>query len=307
MKSCAVFAAYSLPIPEESDGAFFWQMPLPVEKKELICEQCGSPLQSRAGEEDCLHCLLTTGLEPDEAGDVILPNESSAHNYQHYQILTRPDGSRWELGRGAMGVTFQGSRCEPGHMVALKIINARFSGRPDARRRFLHEAQAAARLRHPNVASVFHFGSSNALPNPGGAATTVEENADAGDCFYAMEFVEGETLEARINRDGPLPPIQALEIALQVAHALAAAEKRGLVHRDLKPSNIMLAGEDGATFPIGHERTGEAWVKVIDFGVAQIDTKNDPSVRLGFSERPLFPVRNKLRLARWTAARIFIR
>jgi serine/threonine protein kinase/tetratricopeptide (TPR) repeat protein len=257
-------------------------MPLPVEKKILICEQCGSPLQSRPGEEDCLHCLLTSGLEPDETSETIEPNESSTRNYQHYQILTRPDGASWELGRGAMGVTYKARDLNLNTPVALKVINARFSAQPDARRRFLREAQSAACLRHPNVATVFHFGTINALPNPDRAATTVEENADAGDCFYAMEFVEGETLETRVRRDGPLTPIQAIEVALQVARALAAAEKHGLVHRDLKPSNIMLAGENGATMHLGQDQTGEVWVKVIDFGVAQIEAKNEPSLPTRF-------------------------
>ena len=90
-----------------------------------------------------------------------------------------------------MGVTYKARDINLDMPVALKIINARFSARPDARRRFLHEAQAAARLRHPNVASVFHFGTINTVPTSGGAATTAEENADAGDCFYAMGVCRG--------------------------------------------------------------------------------------------------------------------
>ena len=118
----------------------------------------------------------------------------------------------------------------------------------------------------------FTFGTINTLPAFEGAATTAEENADAGDCFYAMEFIEGETLEARLRRSGPLTPVLALEIGLQVARALAAAERRGLVHRDLKPSNIMLAseGEGGA---LGS--ADEAWVKVIDFGLAKLCDKTE--------------------------------
>ncbi len=96
------------------------------------------------------------------------PNEPETRFFQHYEILTRPDGSRWELGRGAMGVTYKARDVNLDTPVALKIINARFSARPEARRRFLHEAQSAARLRHPNVASVFHFGTSNTLPAPNG-------------------------------------------------------------------------------------------------------------------------------------------
>ena len=201
-------------------------------------------------------------------------DESGNRFYQHYEILTRADGSRWELGRGAMGVTYKARDINLDTPVALKIINAHFSARPDARRRFLHEAQAAARLRHPNVASVFHFGTINAVPTPGGTATTAEENADAGDCFYAMEFIEGETLEGRLRRTGPLRPALALEVGLQVARALAAAEHRGLVHRDLKPSNIMLAAEREKAAAEGVlPDASEAWVKVIDFGLAKLCDK----------------------------------
>ena len=247
-------------------------MPSQTESQILICEQCGAPWQRRENENECLYCLLQAGIEPEGAEEGPPPNESGTRFYQHYEILTRPDGSRWELGRGAMGVTYKARDINLDTQVALKIINARFSARPDARRRFLREAQAAARLRHPNVASVFHFGTINTLPAFEGATTTAEENADAGDCFYAMEFIEGETLEARLRRSGPLAPVPALEIGLQVARALAAAERRGLVHRDLKPSNIMLAadGEGGA---LGS--ADEAWVKVIDFGLAKLCDKTE--------------------------------
>jgi serine/threonine protein kinase/Flp pilus assembly protein TadD len=201
--------------------------------------------------------------------DSARPNQVAARVYQHYEILTRPDGSPWELGRGAMGVTYKARDRNLDTLVALKIINARFSAHPEARRRFLREARAAACLRHPNVASVFHFGTINALPVPEGEALSAEENAEAGDSFYAMEFVEGETLEARLRRTGPLEPVPALQIAVQVTRALAAAERRGLVHRDLKPSNIMLVAEEEETGATGAH--GEAWVKVIDFGLAKLE------------------------------------
>jgi len=243
----------------------------PGENGILHCEQCGAPLPTVIGAEGCLNCLLSAGIAPDDAEEISSPFESGTRFYQHYEILTRPDGSRWELGRGAMGVTYKARDVNLDTPVALKIINARFSARPDARRRFLHEAQAAAQLRHPNVASVYHFGTVNQLPDPSRGAATPEENADAGDCFYTMEFIEGETLEARLRRGGPLAPILALEVGLQVARALAAAEKRGLVHRDLKPANIMLAAEEEETSggARGQGHTG-SWVKVIDFGLAKL-------------------------------------
>ncbi len=91
-----------------------------------------------------------------------------------------------------------------------------------------------------------------------------------GECFYAMELVEGETLEARVRRDGPLPVALTLEIAIQVAQALAAAEARGIIHRDLKPTNLMLASGEA------HGEVADApVVKVIDFGLARA---LDPSV-----------------------------
>ena len=127
-------------------------------------------------------------MATDDAKEASSTGEPGTRFYQHYEIVTR---RRWI----AMGIGPRERWASPTRPdvnldtpVALKIINARFSARPDARRRFLDEAQAAARLRHPNVASVFHFGTINSVPAPEGAATTAEENADAGDCFYAMEL-----------------------------------------------------------------------------------------------------------------------
>ena len=223
----------------------------------LVCEQCGGALAQ--ADAHCLHCLLSGGLTDaplDETSST--PNDSTVapqtlsdtRFYQHYEIETLPDGSRCELGRGAMGVTYKAVDVNLQVPVALKVINARFSANPTARARFLREARAAARLRHPNVATVFHYG-------------TLDHQATWEDeeCFYAMEFVEGETLEARVRRDGPLPVALALRLAAQVTKALAAAEKRGLIHRDLKPANIMLANEAGPS--------DDAWVKIIDFGLAK--------------------------------------
>ena len=257
-------------------------MATPTQPKSAACEQCGAPLPSSAWEEGCLNCLLSTGIEGESTEALFHPNEPDTRSYQHYEILSRPDGTRWELGRGAMGVTYKARDVNLDTPVALKVINARFSARPKARRRFLREAQAAAQLRHPNVASVFHFGTLSSLPSSE-TLESAEGDSDAGDCFYAMEFVEGESLEARLRRAGPLPPVLALEMAVQVARALAAAEKRGLVHRDLKPSNIMLAADEeavSADAPLGS--ASETWAKVIDFGLAKLtDEENAPPRFLG--------------------------
>jgi serine/threonine protein kinase/formylglycine-generating enzyme required for sulfatase activity len=161
--------------------------------------------------------------------------------FEHYEILKKPDGSLVELGRGAMGVTYKAFdrnlRCN----VALKVITASLLQNKIAAERFVREARAAARLRHRNVASVFHLGQ------------------HGNSFFYVMEFIEGETVEALVRRRGPLDCRLALNIAQQVASALIAAEKQQLVHRDIKPSNLMLAREDDE----------EILVKVIDFGLVK--------------------------------------
>jgi len=161
--------------------------------------------------------------------------------FQHFEVPLREDGSLFELGRGAMGITYKAFDTNLRCFVALKVINAAYLSSEVARQRFLREARAAAALRHPNVATVFHLGE------------------EGGDCFYAMEYVDGETVEAKMKREGAIPPAVALQIVAQVARALGAAQKQGLVHRDIKPSNLMLVSEDD------HEFT----VKVIDFGLAK--------------------------------------
>jgi len=114
---------------------------------------------------------------------------------------------------------------------------------PGVRSRFFREARAAAQIRHPNVARVSHYGEQD------------------GECFYVMELVEGETLEAKVRHKGPMPLTLALEVIEQATRALAAAEKCGVVHRDIKPSNIMLESDPAGGAPI---------VKVIDYGIAKI-------------------------------------
>src|SRR5580704_4105191 len=165
----------------------------------------------------------------------------TAERYHQYEILRREDGSLWELGRGAMGITYKAYDTNLRFTVALKVINSAYLENDTARQRFLREARAAAALRHSNVASVFNLG--------------IEQDK----YFYVMEFVDGETLEARVKRKGSLEPVEALNIALQVARALAVAAKQQLVHRDLKPTNLMLVDQEG-----------ESIVKVIDFGLAKV-------------------------------------
>ena len=231
-----------------------------------VCEQCGYRLEPNNAIEGCLHCLLG-GIGADERTGSLTdwpqPPTDSAARYHHYEVLRREDGTPFELGRGGMGVTYKAMDVNLRVPVALKVIDADYAAHPRARDLFLREARSAARLRHPNVATVYHFGTRE--PDPATERSLVDEDPAGTACFYAMEFVDGETLDARVRRLGPLPPGEVLEIALQIARALVAAEERGIVHRDLKPTNVMLAG-DAAT---PDRRREHAWVKVIDFGLAK--------------------------------------
>ena len=179
-----------------------------------------------------------------------------ARSFQHYEVLRREDGTAWELGRGAMGVTYKAFDVNLCCEVALKVVSNALVEHPEARERFVREARAAAALRHRNVASVYHLGN------------------DGEHFFYAMEFINGETLDALVRRAGPLTVTDTLRVALQVARALAAAARQRLVHRDIKPANLMVTHEDADE---------ETVVKVIDFGLARAaaDAENAPPLTIG--------------------------
>src|SRR5260370_20746813 len=222
-------------------------------------------------------CLLRVGFDDAEE-----PNEAPLYSVRDrlgiYRIERHNDGSLWELGRGAMGVTYRAVDTSLKRPVALKLIDSEWAKRgAEARERFMREARTAASLRHPNIATVYHFG-------------VREEN---GQCFCAMELVEGETLEMRVRRTGPLDALTTIDIALQVSSALAAAEKQGLVHRDLKPANLMFvaAAPDANDSSPGKPEKADTVVKVIDFGVAKALVEKPDAMGLthgGFVGTPAF-------------------
>jgi serine/threonine protein kinase len=226
--------------------------------RERFCRGCHKSINPNASYYGyCVDCLLTPLFDFAD-----LNEENAQNQFEPYQILTHPDGSFVELGHGAMGITYQAVDTTLQFPVALKVIDFKAAGIESNRERFLREARAAAKLRHPNVASVLYYG---ARPY--------------GPCFYAMELVEGETLAERVERTGPLSTRDALAVIAQVAKALAAAEKHGLVHRDLKPANLMLL------------HGPEINVKVIDFGLAKMVGHQEPSDRIsydGFIGTPAF-------------------
>jgi Protein kinase domain len=173
--------------------------------------------------------------------------------FDHYELVTGEDGKAVELGRGAMGVTYKAFDINLRCPVTLKVISERYLGDESTQLRFLREARAAASVRHPNVASVFHLGRTGSS------------------YFYAMEFVDGETLEHLIRRSGRVRVKVALEIMTQVAAGLAAVHEKNLVHRDIKPSNIMVHPKDD----------GIITAKIIDLGLAK--AVNEPSAQTAIS------------------------
>jgi len=223
-----------------------------------------------------MFCLLQAGIgsEEETVQDSTPDALEGGMRFGVYEIDCHADGSLCELGRGAMGVTYRATDTSLQRKVALKIIKTDIAERSaDARERFVREARAAAALRHEHIATVYQFGM----------------RLETGQYFYAMELIEGETLDERVLRAGPLDSRTTIGIAQQVASALAAAEKHGLVHRDLKPANLMLINADDAEVMKNDQawskrskiralrKSGIPVVKIIDFGLAKaFHTATDP-------------------------------
>ncbi|HEY3121288.1 MAG TPA: protein kinase [Vicinamibacteria bacterium] len=155
------------------------------------------------------------------------------------------------LARGGMGAVYQATDLRLNRQVAIKVMTARSFGDRAALRRFEREAQAAARLRHPNIVTVYDYG-----------------GLDAEGAYLVMELLQGETLRARIDEAGTIHPETAAEWFGQILDGMEAAHAAGVIHRDLKPENVFVtreAGERGA-------------IKILDFGLAKIalDAEADP-------------------------------
>jgi serine/threonine-protein kinase len=152
-----------------------------------------------------------------------------------YRVDTR-------LGTGGMAIVYCGTDLLLRRRVAIKVLRDQFSADDDFIKRFSYEAQAAARLSHPNVVNVYDFG-------------------HEGDAYFiVMELVEGETLAAMLHGEQRLPESVAIDYATQIAAGLAFAHRQGLLHRDVKPANILVTGDDV--------------VKLGDFGIARAVAEN---------------------------------
>src|SRR6266571_574169 len=154
----------------------------------------------------------------------------------HYKISER-------IGTGGMGDVYLATDITAGRKAALKLLPVRFTGDPERLKRFQQEAHAVVGLNHPNILTVYEIGE------------------DHETHYIASELIEGETLRQRLTR-GRMQLSEAIDVAIQVASALAAAHETGIVHRDIKPENIMLR-PDG-------------YVKVLDFGIAKLAEQEVP-------------------------------
>src|SRR6184192_4064180 len=157
--------------------------------------------------------------------------------FGHYKISKR-------IGSGGMGEVYLATDVTAGRKAALKLLPMRFTGDAERLKRFQQEARAVVALNHPNILTVYEIGE------------------DHPTHYIASELIEGETLRQRLTR-GRIQVSEAVDVAIQVASALAAAHQAGIVHRDIKPENIMLR-PDG-------------YVKVLDFGIAKLAEQELPT------------------------------
>jgi len=164
------------------------------------------------------------------------PDSLVSRTIGHYRLTER-------IGAGGMGDVYLATDITAGRKAALKLLPARFTGDAERLRRFEQESRTVVGLNHPNILTIYEIGE------------------DRSTHYIASELIDGETLRQRLGR-GPLEMDEALDVAIQVASALAAAHEAGIVHRDIKPENIM--------------RRPDGYVKVLDFGIAKLAEQEVP-------------------------------
>jgi len=209
---------------------------------EKTCPHCGKPVPPSAPGGICPECMLKAGLATQTEG----PGATGPHGTKVVPPLPRPEEiaplfPQLEilecLGRGGMGVVYKARQPRLNRLVALKILAREREQDAQFAERFTREAQALARLNHPNIVTVHDFGEAG------------------GHCYLVMEFVDGLNLR-HLLQAGKMKPEQALAIVPKICEALQYAHEQGIVHRDIKPENILL------------DKQGR--VKIADFGIAKM-------------------------------------
>ncbi len=182
---------------------------------------------------------LDTPEQMSEAANEVAPDENSdvlpvGSKFNRYTIVRL-------IGMGGMGAVYEAVHAELKKRVALKTLHPSYAQNPEIRQRFLREGELASRIHHPNVVDVTDFGT--------------QDNV----AYLVMEYLEGQSLEERIEKEGKLDPALATDVLLGACAGVAAANDEGVVHRDLKPANIFLL----------RQRGGEYRVKIVDFGISK--------------------------------------
>lgn len=231
--------------PQSVEGLFLLALEkkTPAERAQFLDEKCGDDLEQRRRVEALL-------LAYDDAGSFLEKSPLSSGQTAAYSLdfLTPSDnpdllGTLGEyqiqevIGQGGMGIVFRALDPKLNRIVAIKVMSPLLAVNPNARKRFLREAQAAAAVSHPHIVTI-HAVDEATLP------------------YLVMEYVVGQSLQEKLDKVGSLRVTEILRIGNQIAEGLAAAHKQGLIHRDIKPANILLEN--------GVER-----VKITDFGLAR--------------------------------------
>ena len=220
------------------------QQPTPAPDQSVavtkVCPQCGGEYETA----DRFCPKDGSPLRPKTGGDPLVGRVIA----DRYLVLAR-------LGEGGMGRVYLAEHVKMNRQCAIKVMNPSLVNDTESSQRFAREASNAARILHPNVAAVFDYGEADKI------------------VYLVMEYVDGESLSAILQKEGALDPRRAIDFARQIADGLHAAHELGIVHRDLKPDNVIVT----------RNRSGKEIAKVVDFGIAKAvnDSPQDALTKSG--------------------------
>jgi TolB-like protein len=202
----------------------------------MLCPKCFS--ENADTSKFCNNCGLSLGPEEQPGFSATKTLETPVPKIAKGTLIAGKYRITEEIGRGGMGIVYKAEDIKLKRTVALKFLPHQWTSDAQARERFIHEAQAASALDHPNICNIHEI-----------------EETDDGRLYIAMAFYEGESLREKIKR-GPLGGKEAADIAIQVGQGMAKAHEKGIVHRDIKPANILI--------------TSDGVAKIVDFGLAKL-------------------------------------